>query len=151
MWRLRAALTPSQFLGRECGRLCDPEADEYLPLRVVKLGVGEVVVLSATAQALGHPGLDADVATLLDAYAQQDGRPCGWEDRAGFIARLAAIAGLLNLAPTEHSRLLLARLAAHRPQRKLALTEAEQAAYAHTLKRMTGMWRLGCALPWHPY
>jgi hypothetical protein len=151
VWRLRAALTPSQCLGVECGRLLRSAGRGHAPLSVVVLAAGDIAVLSATARVLGHPGLNADVAALLDAYAHQDGDSRGQEDRAGFIARLAAIAGLLDLAPTEQSRMLITRLTGRRPERDQAWTEAEQAAYAHTLDRMTWMWSLGCALPWHLY
>jgi hypothetical protein len=151
VWRLRAALTPSQVRGLKRGRLRGPGGKECPPLSVVVLAEGDIAILSATARALGHPGLDADVAGLLDAHASQEDQPRGREDRAGFIARLAAVAGLLDLAPTEHSRLLITRLIGRRPERDLALTEAEQAAYAHTVDRLTRMWSLGCDLPWHPY
>jgi hypothetical protein len=147
---LRAALTPSQVLGVKCGRLLRSAGGEHAPLSVVVLAARDIAVLSATARALGHPGLDADVAGLLDAYAHQDGHSRGRKDRAGFIARLAAIAGLLDLAPTEQSRLLVTRLAAGRSW-DLALTEAEEDAYAHTVARVTRMWSLGCDLPWRLY
>jgi hypothetical protein len=151
VWRLRAVLTPSQFLGVECGRLLRSAGGEHPLLSVVVLAAGDIAVLSATARALGHPALDADVAGLLDAYAHQDGHSRGREDRAGFITRLAAIAGLLDLAPTEQSRLLITRLTDRRPKRDRALTKAEEAAYAHTVDRMIRIWSLGCALPWHLY
>ena len=151
VWRLRAALTPSQLCGVQRGRLRGPASEACPPLSVVVLAAGDVALLSATARALGHPGLDADVAALLDAHARQEGQPCGRKDRAGFIARLAAIAGLLDLAPTAQSRLLMTRLIGRRPERAWDLTEAEQAAYAHTIDRVTRMWNFGCALPWHPY
>jgi hypothetical protein len=151
VWRLRAGLTPSQFLGPNRARLRGPKGDECLRLSAVVLAAMDIALLSATAQALGHPGLDADVAALLNAHASQEDQPCGREHRAGFIARLAAIAGLLDLAPTEQSRLLTARLTARRARRDRALTEAEQAAYAHTVDRMIRMWSLGCDLPWHLY
>src|SRR3954470_11821594 len=117
VWRLRAALTPSQFLGVKCGWLLRSAGGEHAPLSVVVLTARDIAVLSATARALGHPGLDADVAGLLDAYAHQDGHSRGRKDRAGFIARLAAIAGLLDLAPTEQTLLLIARLTGRRPRR----------------------------------
>jgi hypothetical protein len=151
VWRLRAGLTPSQFLGPNRARLRGPKGDECLRLSAVVLAAMDIALLSATAQALGHPGLDADVAALLNAHASQEDQPCGREHRAEFIARLAAIAGLLDLAPTEQSRLLTARLTAGRPRRDRALTEADQAAYAHTVDRMIRMWSLGCDLPWHLY
>jgi hypothetical protein len=58
---------------------------------------------------------------------------------------------LLDLAPTEQSRLLITWPTGRRPERNRALAEAEQAAYAHTLDRMTRMWSLGCEVPWHLY
>lgn len=122
VWRLRAGLTPSQLLGCERSRLRGPEGNQCPPLSVVVLAAGDIAVLSATAGALGHPGLDTDIAGLLDAYVCQQDHPRGREDQAGFIARLAAIAGLLDLAPTEQSRLLIARLTAHRPQLDLSST-----------------------------
>jgi hypothetical protein len=149
--RLRAGLTPSQFPRHERGRLLRSDDGGCMWLSVVVLAAGDIAVLSATARVLGHPGLNADVAGLLDAYAHQEGHSCGREDRAGFIARLAAIAGLLDLAPTEQSRLLVTRLTGRRPKRDQARTEAEETAYAHTLDRMIRMWSLGCELPWHLY
>jgi hypothetical protein len=109
VWRLRAVLTPSQCLGVECGRLLRSAGREHAPLSVVVLAAGDITILSATARVLGLPGLAAEVADLLDAYAHQDGHSRGREDRAGFIARLAAIAGLLDLGPDR------ADPAAHRP------------------------------------
>jgi hypothetical protein len=84
--RLRASLTPSQFLGQKCGRPPDG-GGQPAQLSVVALAAGDIAILSATAQALGHPGLDADVA------------------------------GLLDLAPTEQTLLLIARLTGRRPRR----------------------------------
>jgi hypothetical protein len=149
--RLRAAITPGQFLGCECDPRLRSAGGEYPPLSVVALAAGDIAILSAAAQALGHPGLNADVAGLLDAYVLQEDQPCGEEGRAGFIARLAAIAGLLDLAPTEQTRLLIARLTTRWPGRNRALTTAEEAAYAHTVIRMNRMWSLACHLPWHLY
>jgi hypothetical protein len=57
---------------------------------------------------------------------------------------------LLDLAPTEQTLLLIARLTGRRPRWNRALTTAEEAAYAYTLDRIRRMWSLGCSLPWHP-
>jgi hypothetical protein len=46
----------------------------------VVLAAGNITILSAIARVLGHPGLAADVADLLDAYAYQDGHSRGRED-----------------------------------------------------------------------
>jgi hypothetical protein len=64
----------------ECGRLLRSAGREHAPLSVVVLAAGNITILSAIARVLGHPGLAADVADLLDAYAYQDGHSRGRED-----------------------------------------------------------------------
>ena len=61
------------------------------------------------------------------------------------VARLAALAGLLDLAPTAASQLLIARRAASPPGLNLALTDAEQAAYAATTARIHTLWAAASA------
>lgn len=104
-------------------------------------------MLSATAAALGRPGLEPDLVDVLTGYAdrlteQLAGRHSP-ADRAGFVARIAALAGLLDLAPTEATQLLVARLSASPPGLDLALTDAEEAAYATTTARITTLWAAG--------
>ena len=117
---------------------------------MLTLHSADIALLSATASALGRPGLEPDLVDVLTAYAdrltdQLAGRHTP-ADRARFVARIAALAGLLDLAPTAATQLLIARLAASPAGLDLALTDAEEAAYACTLDRMTAMWPHGWEL-----
>src|SRR4051812_47916450 len=115
--------------------------------------VGADPALGRPRPAVGHrrragpAGAGADLVDVLTGYAdrltvQLAGRHSPAE-RAGLIARIAALAGLLDLAPTAASQLLIARLAANPPGRDLALTDAEEAAYATTTARITTLWAAG--------
>jgi hypothetical protein len=145
---LAAALGPTQCLGWERGRLLAPDGSHaHPPLSVLTLPSADIAVLSATAAALGRPGLEPDLVDVLTAYAdrltdQLAGRHTP-ADRAGFVARIAALAGLLDLAPTAATQLLIARLAASPPGLDLALTDAEEAAYAATAARINTLWAAG--------
>src|SRR3954462_3826173 len=145
---LAAALGPTQCLGWQRGRLLAPDGSHAHPaLSVLTLPSADLALLSATAQALGRPGLAPDLVDVLTAYAdrlteQLAGRHTP-ADRAGFVARIAALAGLLDLAPTAATQLLIARLAASPPGLDLALTDAEEAAYAATAARITTLWVAG--------
>ncbi len=149
--RLADALQPTQCLRWERGRLLGSDGSyAHPPLSVLTLPSADIAVLSAAAAALGRPGLEPDLVDVLTAYAdrltvQLAGRHTP-ADRAGFVARIAALAGLLDLAPTEATQLLVARLSASPPGPDLALTDAEEAAYAGTLDRMTAMWPHGSEL-----
>jgi hypothetical protein len=142
--RLHAALRPTQSLGSEHGRLLGPDGIcEHAPLSIVTLPVADIATLSATAQVLGHPALDPDVANLVVDFARSfavDVHTRGRIDRPEFVSRVARVAGLLDLAPTEDTQLLIARLAANPAGLDLALTEAEEAAYRRTADRMHMMW-----------
>ena len=151
--RLATALEPTQRLGWERGRLLAPDGSHaHSPLSVLTLDSADIALLSATAAALGRPGLEPDLVDVLTGYAdrltvQLAGRPTAADraDRAGFVARIAALAGLLDLAPTAASQLLIARLAASPPGLDLALTDAEEAAYAATAARINTLWAAGWA------
>ena len=149
--RLSAALQPTQCLGSARGRLLGPDGSyAHTPLSVLILPSADIELLAATARALGRPGLEPDLVDVLTAYAdrfadQLAGR-CQPADRAAFVARIAALAGLLDLAPTAATQLLIARLSSSPPGLDLALTDAEEAAYACTLDRMTAMWPHGWEL-----
>jgi hypothetical protein len=142
--RLAAALRPTQSLGPERGRLLGPDGSyAHTSLSVLILPSADIELLAATARALGRPGLEPDLVDVLTAYAdrfadQLAGR-CAPADRAAFIIGIAGLAGLLDLAPTEATQLLVARLSASPPGRDLALTDAEEAAYTCTLDRMTAI------------
>src|SRR3954452_23498101 len=146
--RLAAALEPTQCLGWERGRLLAPDGSHAHPaLSVLTLPSADLALLSATAAALGRPGLAPDLVDVLTGYAdrlteQLAGRHAP-ADRAGFVAGIAALAGLLDLAPTAASHVPSARLAATAPGLHLALTDAEEAAYAATAARITTLWVAG--------
>ena len=143
--RLAAALQPTQSHGPERGRLLGPDGSHgHTPLSVLILPSADIELLAATARALGRPGLEPDLVDVLTAYAdrfadQLAGRHTP-ADRAAFVVGIAGLAGLLDLAPTEATQLLVARLSASPPDLDLALTDAEEAAYAGTLDRMTAIW-----------
>ena len=147
--RLADALQSTQCLGSERGRLLGPDGSyAHTPLSVLILRSADIDILAATAHALGRPGLEPDLVDVLTAYAdrfadQLAGRHTP-TDRAEFVIGIAGLAGLLDLAPTEATQLLVARLSASPPGLDLALTDAEEAAYACTLDRMTAMW----SQPW---
>lgn len=147
--RLAAALRPTQSLGPEHGRLLGPDGRyEHAPLTVLELPTGDVEVLSATAAALGRPGLDPDVADVVQTYAEDLGgvhRVPG-SGRTELVSLIARLAGLLDLAPTEDTELLTARLSASPADVDLALTEAEDRAYARTVDRMNAMWAHGSGI-----
>jgi hypothetical protein len=149
--RLAQALQPTQCLGPARGRLLGPDGSyEHTPLSVLILASADIDILAATARALGRPGLEPDLVDVLTAYAdrfadQLAGR-CAPADRAEFVVGIAGLAGLLDLAPTEATQLLVARLSASPSGLDLALTDAEEAAYACTVDRMMAMWVHGWEL-----
>jgi hypothetical protein len=148
--RLAAALQSTQSLGSARGRLLGPDGSyAHTPLSVLILRSADIDILSATAQVLGRPGLEPDLVDVLTAYAdrfvdQLAGR-CQPADRAEFVAGIAGLAGLLDLAPTEATQLLVVRLSASPLGLDLALTDAEEAAYAATAARINTLWAAGSA------
>jgi hypothetical protein len=153
--RLHAALKPTQSLGSEHGRLLGPDGiSEHVPLTIVMLPAADIATLSATAQVLGHPALDPAIADLVDDFARSLAvdRPTGDRiDRPAFVFRMARVAGLLDLALSEDTQLLVARLAANPPGVDLALTDAEEAAYRRTADRMNQMWADGSGVARYLY
>ncbi len=149
--RLAEALQPTQCPGSERGRLLGPDGSHaHTALSVLLLPCADIEILAATARALGRPGLEPDLVDVLTAYAdrfanQLAGR-CAPANRVEFVVGIAGLAGLLDLAPTEATQLLVARLSASPPGLDLALTDAEEAAYTGTLARMTAMWPHGSEL-----
>ena len=143
--RLVEALRPTQSRGPQLGRLLSPDgAYDHAAFTVLRLPAADIDVLSRTAQALGNPGLDRDIAGVVDGYAHTlSTDPRHPVHRTELVSQIARVAGLLDLAPTEQTQLLVARLTANQPGRDLALTEAEEAAYQHTADRMNAMWGLG--------
>jgi hypothetical protein len=145
--RLQAALKPTQSIGPERGRLLGPDGSyEHAPCTVLRLPAADIEVLSATAQALGRPGLDPDLVDVLTAYADRLSGQHEAGDRGELVAGIARLAALLDLAPTQATQLLIARLAASPPDLDVALSEAEEAAYAATAARMNTLWAAGSPL-----
>lgn len=164
--RLARRLGPTQRLGVGRGRLLGPDGCyEHTSLSVVTVPVVDVELLIQTAGELGRPDLDPDVVEVIAGYGErlagtdppsdinppsdigpESPRGAG-ERRVQLVAAAAALAGLLDLAPTEDTQLLVARLAMNPLERDLALTAAEEAAYAATVGRIERMWSAGSPTP----
>ncbi|WP_324277229.1 hypothetical protein [Blastococcus brunescens] len=84
-------------------------------MTALTLHSADVELLSATAAALGHPGLDPDIPEVVDEYAEQLGDTYRSGGRTELALLLARLAGLLDLSPTDDTRLLTARLRATLP------------------------------------
>ncbi len=150
--RLLTALAPTQSLGPERGRLLAPDGRyEHAPLTALTLPAADIDLLSATAAALGHPGLDADIAEVVDAHAGQLGDTYRRVGRTSLVSLLARLAGLLDLAPTGDTRLLTTRMRATPPGTDCTLSATEEAAYARTADRMNRMWALGSGIDRYLY
>jgi hypothetical protein len=150
--RLLTALASTQSRPPGDGRLLAPDGRyEHAPLAVLTLPVADIDLLSATAAALGHPGLAPDVADLVGTFAGQLGGGYRRTDRTGLVSLLARLAGLLDLAPTDDTRLLTARLRTAPPGADCVLTDAEEAAYARTADRMNQMWAHGSGIDRYLY
>jgi hypothetical protein len=150
--RLLTALAPTQSQGPERGRLLAPDGRyEHAPMTALTLPAADIDLLAATAAALGHPRLDADIADLVAAHAEQ--LPSGYRraDRTELVSLLARLAGLLDLAPTDDTRLLTARLRATLPGTDCVLSDAEEAAHARTADRMNHMWEHGSGIDRYLY
>ena len=135
--RMLAALAPTQSRGPGRGRLLAPDGrHEHAPLTALPLPAADIDLLSATAAALGHPGLNPDIGELVDAHAEQ--LPSGHRrtEPTKLVSLLARLTGLLDLAPTDDIRLLTARLGATPPGTDCVLSDAEEAAHAQTADRM---------------
>src|SRR4051794_39578509 len=150
--RLLAALAPTQSQGSGCGRLLAPDGRyEHAPLTMLTLPAADIDLLCATAAALGHPGLDADIAELVDAHAEQLGGGYRRPGRTDLVSLLARLAGLLDLAPTDDTRFLTAQLRATPPGTECVLSDAEEAAHARTADRMNHMWAHGSGIDRYLY
>jgi hypothetical protein len=75
----------------------------------------------------------------------------GKAGRTELVSLLARLAGLLDLAPTDDTRLLTARLRATPPGTDCVLGDAEEAAHARTADRMTHMWAHGSGIDRYLY
>lgn len=135
--RLYTALWPTQSRRAEDGRLLAPSGRyEHVPLTVVDLPADDIEVLSATARAFGQPRPSGDViAVLVDEVA-------GVEhiDPLAAVSLVASLAGLLDVAGTDDSELLIRRLRAADPGSDVVLSTIEGAAYRATAGRLGDVW-----------
>jgi hypothetical protein len=120
-------------------------------MTALTLPAADIDLLAATAAAIGHPGLDADIAELVDAHAEQLAGGCRSGGRTELVSLLVRLAGLLDLAPTDDTRLLTARLRATPPGTDCVLSDAEEAAHARTADRMNHMWAHGSGIDRYLY
>jgi hypothetical protein len=109
-------------------------------MTALTLPAADIDLLRATAAALGHSGLDPDIGELVDAHAEHLASGYRQADRTDLVTLLARLAGLLDLAPTDDTRLLTARLRATPPSIDCVLSDAEEAAHARTADRMNHIW-----------
>jgi len=150
--RLLAALAPTQSRPPECGRLLAPGGRyEHAPMTSLTVPAADIDLLCATSAALGHPGLDADIAELVNTHADQLALGYRRADRTELVSLLARLADLLDLAPTDDTRLLTARLRATPPGTDCVLSDAEEAAHARTVDRMNHLWAHGAGIDRYPY
>jgi hypothetical protein len=150
--RLLTALAPTQSRGPGCGRLLAPDGRyEHAPMTALTLPAADIDLPSAAAATLGHPRLDPDIAELVDAHAEHLGDTYRRVDRTELVSLLARLAGLLDLAPTDDTRLLTARLLTTPPGTDCVLSDAEEAAHARTADRMNHVWGHGSGIDRYLY
>ncbi|RBY96563.1 LuxR family transcriptional regulator [Blastococcus sp. TF02-8] len=149
--RLLTTLAPTQSRAAEGRQLAPDGRYEHAPMTVLSLPAADIDLLSTTAAALGHPGLDPDITNLVDASAEQLNLRYRRAGRTELVALLARLAGLLDLAPTDDTRLLTARLRATPPGVDSVLSDAEEAAHARTADRMNHLWAHGSAIDRYLY
>jgi hypothetical protein len=150
--RLLIALAPTQSRRPGHGRLLAPDGHyEHAPMTVLTLRTADIDLLSTTAAALRDPGLDADIADLVDAHAGQLASGYRRSDRTELVSLVVRLACLLDLAPTGDTRLLTARLGATSPGTDCVLSDAEEAAHARTADRMNHMCAHGSGIDRYLY
>jgi len=120
-------------------------------MTALTLPAADIDLLAATAAALVHPRLNADIADLVSTFAEQLASGYRRADRTELVSLLARLAGLLDLAPTDDTRLLTARLRAIPPGADCVLSDAEEAAHARTADRMNHMWAHGSGIDRYLY
>ena len=150
--RLLTALAPTQSRGPGCGRLLAPGGRyEHASMTALALPTVDIDLLAATAAALGRPRLNADIAELVTAHAEQLANGYRRTEPTELVALLARLAGLLDLVPTDDTRLLTARLRATPPGTDCMLSDAEEAAHARTADRINHIWAHGSSIDRYPY
>ena len=150
--RLLSALASTQSREPWRGRLLAPDGRyEHAPMAALTLPLADIDLLAATAAALGHPGLDADLGELVDAHAAQLAGGYRRAGRTELVSLLARLAGLLDLSPTDDTRLLTAQLQATPPGTDCVLSDAEEAAHARTADRINHIWAHGSGIDRYLY
>lgn len=150
--RLLTALAPTQSRAPARGRLLAPDGRyEHAPMTALTLPAADTDLLAATAAALGHPGLDPDIGELVDPHAEWLAGSCRSGDRTELVSLLARLAGLLDISPTDDTRLLITRLRATPPGTDCVLNYAEEAAHARTADRMNHIWAHGSGIDRYLY
>ena len=150
--RLLTALAPTQSRAAAQGRLLAPDGRyEHAPMTVLSLPAADIDLLSTIAATLGHPGLDPDITDLVNAHAEQLNLGYRRTDRTALVPLLARLASLLDLAPTDDTRLLTARLRATPLGTDCMLSDAEEAAHARTADRMNHIWAHGSGIDRYLY
>ncbi len=114
------------------------------PLALAEIDPADLTLLSRTATSLGYElalrpqgGLARAVAAGAESVAELPGETL---TPVGLVASLARVLGLLDLAGTDDTALLVRRLRAAHGDGRLELTRDEEDAHRRTLDRMTGMW-----------
>ena len=120
-------------------------------MTALTLPAADIDLLSATASAVGHPRLDPDIGERVDVHAEQLGDTYRRTDRTELVSLLARLAGLLDLSPTDDTRLLTARLLATPSGTDCVLSDAEEAAHARTADRMNHIWAHGSGIDRYLY
>ncbi|TQN37300.1 hypothetical protein FHU33_3943 [Blastococcus colisei] len=147
--RLLTALAPTQSRAATQGRLLAPDGRyEHAPMTVLSVPAADIELLAAIAATLGHPRLDPDITDLVAGHAEQLNP--GYR-RTDLVSVLARLAGLLDLPPSDDTRLLTARLRAIPLGTDCVLSDAEEAAHARTADRMNCLWADGSGIDRYLY
>lgn len=138
--RIQTAVYPTQgeraAAAGATGRLLGPDGRyEHVPLRLVDVDQADVDTLSAAARLLGNPRHTQDIDDGLDAGAGRTDLT-----RTELVVTIARVAGLLDLAATDDTRLLAGLLAGVGPADDLVLNPAGEVAYQRTVDRLNAMW-----------
>ena len=120
-------------------------------MTALTLPTADVDLLSTLAATLGRPGLDADITDLVSAHAERLNVGYRRPGRTDLVSLLARLAGLLDLPPSDDTRLLTARLRATPLGTDCVLSDAEEAAHARTADRMNDLWAHGSGIDRYLY
>jgi hypothetical protein len=140
--RLTYLLRPTQSRPARSACVYGPDRlQAHTVLTPVRLPAADVGVLSLTARVLGSPALPTPVRDLLTIYASV-GRPDDVPaDPRHLVAKLAGLAGVLDLPPLPGARRLAARLLiARRRGTATVLTDDEEALYRIVLEQINRLW-----------